>query len=209
RQGLCGAGRGAAGYDPLRRRAGRRPPLPRPDEVPHHRRLLHQRGGHRGTRLYRQHGPGRRLSGADAGSLRPSRSGPRHPQPQTLGPFMSDFPLSRRTFIGSAAALAAVPGTALGKMRKLKPSDTVNVAVIIATPDHHHAVAAKMAMERGIHVYVQKPLTYTIHEGRVLLDLARKNPKLVTQMGNQGHSGDDGRRAVELIRGGAIGTVRE
>ena len=81
-------------------------------------------------------------------------------------------------------------------------------AVVIATPDHHHAVAAKMAMERGIHVYVQKPLTHTVREGRVLLDLAKKNPKLVTQMGNQGHSGDDGRRAVELIRGGAIGNVR-
>jgi predicted dehydrogenase len=82
-------------------------------------------------------------------------------------------------------------------------------AVLIATPDQHHAVAAKMAMERGLHVYVQKPLTYTVREGRVLNDLARANPKLVTQMGNQGHSGDDGRRVVELIRGGAIGTVRE
>ena len=80
-------------------------------------------------------------------------------------------------------------------------------AVVIATPDHHHAVAAKAAMERGIHVYVQKPLTYTVREGRTLLDLARRNPKLVTQMGNQGHSGDDGRRVVELIRGGAIGRV--
>jgi predicted dehydrogenase len=82
-------------------------------------------------------------------------------------------------------------------------------AVVIATPDHHHAVAAKMAMERGIHVYVQKPLTYTVEEGRTLLRLARKNPKLVTQMGNQGHSGDEGRRIVELIRGGVIGNVRE
>jgi len=82
-------------------------------------------------------------------------------------------------------------------------------AVVIATPDHHHAVAARMAMERGLHVYVQKPLTYTVREGRVLLDLARRNRKLVTQMGNQGHSGDDGRRAVELVRGGVIGRVRE
>jgi predicted dehydrogenase len=80
-------------------------------------------------------------------------------------------------------------------------------AVVIATPDHHHAVAARMAMERGLHVYVQKPLTYTVREGRVLRDLARRNRKLVTQMGNQGHSGDDGRRAVELIRGGVIGRV--
>ncbi|MES1199314.1 MAG: Gfo/Idh/MocA family oxidoreductase [Pseudomonadota bacterium] len=82
-------------------------------------------------------------------------------------------------------------------------------AVVIATPDHHHAVAAKLAMERGIHVYVQKPLTYSVREGRVLLDLARRNPRLVTQMGNQGHSGDDGRRTVELIRGGVIGKVSE
>lgn len=82
-------------------------------------------------------------------------------------------------------------------------------AVVIATPDHHHAIAAKTAMERGLHVYVQKPLTYTVREGRTLLDLARRNPKLVTQMGNQGHSGDDGRRVVELIRSGVIGRVRQ
>ncbi|HEX8668366.1 MAG TPA: Gfo/Idh/MocA family oxidoreductase [Allosphingosinicella sp.] len=82
-------------------------------------------------------------------------------------------------------------------------------AVVIATPDHHHATAARMAMERGIHVYVQKPLTYTVREGRLLLDMAKKNPKLVTQMGNQGHSGDDGRRAVEWLRAGVIGKVRE
>lgn len=82
-------------------------------------------------------------------------------------------------------------------------------AVVIAAPDHHHAVAAKWAMQRGLHVYVQKPLTYTVREGRVLAELARANPKLVTQMGNQGHSGDDGRRAVEIVRGGAIGRVRE
>lgn len=82
-------------------------------------------------------------------------------------------------------------------------------AVVIATPDQHHAVAAKMAMERGLHVYVQKPLTYRVREARVLNDLASRNPRLVTQMGNQGHSGDDGRRVVEMIRGGAIGTVRE
>jgi predicted dehydrogenase len=82
-------------------------------------------------------------------------------------------------------------------------------AVVIATPDHHHAVAARMAMERGIHVYVQKPLTYTIREARLLRDLAEKNKKLVTQMGNQGHSGTDGRRVVEWIRAGVIGKVRE
>ncbi|MES2443896.1 MAG: Gfo/Idh/MocA family oxidoreductase [Pseudomonadota bacterium] len=82
-------------------------------------------------------------------------------------------------------------------------------AVLIATPDHHHAVAAKMAMERGLHVYVQKPLTYTVREARTLLGIARANPKLVTQMGNQGHSGHDGRRVVELIRADVIGRIGE
>jgi predicted dehydrogenase len=82
-------------------------------------------------------------------------------------------------------------------------------AVLIATPDHHHALAAYLAMERGLHVYVQKPLTHTIEESRKLDALARANPRLVTQMGNQGHSGDDGRRVVELIRAGVIGPVRE
>lgn len=82
-------------------------------------------------------------------------------------------------------------------------------AVIIATPDHHHIHAARIAMERGIHVFVQKPLTTTVREARMMLELSRKYPNLVTQMGNQGHSGDDGRRVIELIRGGAIGKVSE
>jgi predicted dehydrogenase len=82
-------------------------------------------------------------------------------------------------------------------------------AVLIATPDHHHAVAARWAMERGYHVYVQKPLTYTVEESRKLLALAQANPKLVTQMGCQGHSGDDGRRVVELVRSGILGKIRE
>ncbi|HEX2817412.1 MAG TPA: Gfo/Idh/MocA family oxidoreductase, partial [Phenylobacterium sp.] len=82
-------------------------------------------------------------------------------------------------------------------------------AVLIATPDHHHAVAARWAMERGYHVFVQKPLTYNITESRKLASLAAANPNMITQMGNQGHSGDDGRRVIELIRGGVIGPVHE
>lgn len=109
------------------------------------------------------------------------------------------------------AALKAAYDAAerFGDYRRMFDSRKDIEAVVIATPDHHHALAARMAMERGIHVYVQKPLTYTVREARILLDLARRNPRLVTQMGNQGHSGDDGRRVVELIRGGAIGTVRD
>src|ERR1700694_2194249 len=62
--------------------------------------------------------------------------------------------------------------------------------VVIATPDHLHAVIAKAAMDAGKHVYVQKPLTYSVYEARMLRRMALANPKLATQMGNQGHSSD-------------------
>lgn len=81
-------------------------------------------------------------------------------------------------------------------------------AVIIATPDHMHATVAAAAMRAGKHVYCQKPLTYSVYESRLLRRLAREH-KVVTQMGNQGHSGDGTRRVVEWIRSGVIGQVRE
>ncbi|WKN31214.1 Gfo/Idh/MocA family oxidoreductase [Porifericola rhodea] len=81
-------------------------------------------------------------------------------------------------------------------------------AVVVATPDHVHAAAANMAMKMGKHVYVQKPLTYTVHEARALRKTA-KETGVVTQMGNQGHSSDDARRVNEWIQAGAIGPVRE
>jgi predicted dehydrogenase len=81
-------------------------------------------------------------------------------------------------------------------------------AVIIATPDHTHAVAAMACMQLGKHVYVQKPLTRTVGEARVLTEAARKY-KVVTQMGNQGHSGEGVRLICEWIWDGAIGPVRE
>ncbi|MBM4186237.1 MAG: Gfo/Idh/MocA family oxidoreductase [Gemmatimonadetes bacterium] len=80
-------------------------------------------------------------------------------------------------------------------------------AVVIATPDHTHAVIAKAAMDAGKHVYVQKPLTYTVHESRVLAETARRT-RVVTQMGNQGHSSDDARLVNEWIAAGVIGPVR-
>lgn len=60
-------------------------------------------------------------------------------------------------------------------------------AVTISTPDHVHGPAAAYAMERGVHVYVQKPMTHNISEARILTEMAREN-KIVTQMGNQGGS---------------------
>lgn len=81
-------------------------------------------------------------------------------------------------------------------------------AVMIATPDHSHACIAMEAMRRGKHVYVQKPLTRTVYESRLLTEAARKYG-VVTQMGNQGHSGEGIRRVCEWIWDGAIGNVRE
>ena len=82
-------------------------------------------------------------------------------------------------------------------------------AVVIATPDHLHAVIASAAMSLGKHVYVQKPLTWSIDEARALARKAKDNPKVVTQMGNQGHSTDDARLINEYIAAGAIGNVSE
>ena len=81
--------------------------------------------------------------------------------------------------------------------------------IVVATPDHNHAVVAKAAMDLGKHVYVQKPLTWSVHEARVLRETAMKNPKLVTQMGNQGHSSEGARLINEWIQAGVIGPVRQ
>lgn len=82
-------------------------------------------------------------------------------------------------------------------------------AVIVATPDHMHGIITMAAMSLGKHVYTQKPLTRTIWEARMLTEAAKKYPKVVTQMGNQGHSGEGVRLMEEWIAAGAIGKVHE
>jgi predicted dehydrogenase len=181
-----------------------------------------------------------------------------------------DGKLSRRDFVGAAAAVAAftvVPRHVLGGAGNTPPSGKLNIAgvgvggmgqnnvaacaeenivalcdvdanyaasvfkkypnarmwtdfrkmfdeqkdidaVIVATPDHLHAVVAMAAMQRGKHVYVQKPLTRTVWEARMLTEAARKY-KVQTQMGNQGHSSEEVRLVCEWIQDGAIGDVRE
>jgi len=81
-------------------------------------------------------------------------------------------------------------------------------AVTVSTPDHTHALPSLMAMGMGKHVYCQKPLTHTIHEARAMAEAAAYY-KVQTQMGNQAHAGEPIRRAVELVRAGIIGPVRE
>jgi hypothetical protein len=81
-------------------------------------------------------------------------------------------------------------------------------AIVVATPDHTHAVVSAAAMHAGKHVFCEKPLTRTLHESRALRELARKQ-KVATAMGNQGTYSGPFRRAVELIRNGTIGEVKE
>ena len=81
-------------------------------------------------------------------------------------------------------------------------------AVVIATPDHTHAVITMEAMRRGKHVYCQKPLTHTVYEARKITEAARKY-KVQTQMGNQGHSSEYIRVMKEWLADGAIGDVKD
>lgn len=81
-------------------------------------------------------------------------------------------------------------------------------AVVIATPDHTHALPAAAAMELGKHVYLQKPLTHSVWESRYLTKLAKRTG-VVTQMGNEGHSRDTVYEVAEIVQSGCLGTIRE
>lgn len=183
----------------------------------------------------------------------------------------SDRKISRRDFVGGAAAVAAftiVPRHVLGGAGNTAPSDKLNIAgigvggrgagdigevssenivalcdvdwrnaagtfkkypkakqyrdfrkmldkenknidaVIVATPDHTHAVATMMAIKMGKHVYCEKPLAHDIFEVRKVTDAARE-AKVATQLGNQGQASEGTRLVCEFIWDGAIGPVRE
>lgn len=81
-------------------------------------------------------------------------------------------------------------------------------AVIISTPDHHHATASALSMKAGMHVYCEKPLTRTLYEARRLAELAKRH-RVMTQMGNQSTSMDSLRKAAALIKAGKFGAVKE
>jgi predicted dehydrogenase len=81
-------------------------------------------------------------------------------------------------------------------------------AVLCATPDHLHAYVSLAAMRQGKHVYCEKPLTHNVAEARLVARVARE-AGVATQLGNQGHSGNDIRATCEIIWSGAIGDVRE
>ncbi|HZZ82229.1 MAG TPA: Gfo/Idh/MocA family oxidoreductase [Gemmataceae bacterium] len=80
-------------------------------------------------------------------------------------------------------------------------------AVVIATPDHHHAFAALAALRARKHVYCEKPLAHSVQEVRLMMEAAARE-KLVTQMGTQIHAGDNYRRVVEIVQAGSLGAIR-
>ncbi len=108
----------------------------------------------------------------------------------------------------AAKSVASFPKAKYYKdFRQMLDKEHKNIdAVSVSTPDHNHAVQAIAAMQLGKHVYVQKPLTHDIYEARMLTEAAKKY-KVVTQMGNQGASGDGVRQLREWFDAGLIGDV--
>ncbi|MBM4089391.1 MAG: Gfo/Idh/MocA family oxidoreductase [Planctomycetes bacterium] len=91
--------------------------------------------------------------------------------------------------------------------RELLNTEDVD-AVMVATPDHAHAVVTMDALKRGKHVYCEKPLTYSVQEARLVTETARQ-ANVATQLGNQGQATEEARLTQEFVLDGAIGAVRE
>ena len=81
--------------------------------------------------------------------------------------------------------------------------------VFVATPDHSHFAPTMTAVSMGISCYTEKPLTWSVREAQLLAAAYKKNTKVVTQMGNQGHAGPGWRLAYEYVKAGAIGDIKE
>jgi len=106
-------------------------------------------------------------------------------------------------------AFKAFPGARVHTdFRKMLETQKDIDAVMVATPDHNHAIVSVTAMKMGKHVFCQKPLAHSVYETREMARVA-KEKKAATQMGNQGQAGEEARLISELIWSGAIGTVRE
>lgn len=117
-------------------------------------------------------------------------------------------PVQRARSLGIGAAARLFPRARLyADFRRMFEREDFD-AVTVSTPDHMHATVALQAMAMGKHVFVQKPLTQTVHEARVMREVARAKG-VVTHMGNQYHSSTGYRCAVQAIQGGVIGKVRE
>ena len=107
------------------------------------------------------------------------------------------------------ATQAFAKATRYADFRVMLERERKNIdGVMVATPDHLHAVIANAAMQAGKAVYVEKPLTWSVYEARMLAATAKRTG-VVTQMGNQGHSMEGTKRIRELIQAGVIGPVRD
>lgn len=117
--------------------------------------------------------------------------------------YVCDVDENRR---GSAASQFGIPSArAVGDLRKILDDKAVD-AVIVATPDHWHSPASILACEAGKHVYVEKPISHNIREGRLLVEASQKNRVLV-QHGTQSRSTSMMIEAVKRLREGVIGNV--
>src|SRR5687768_8859434 len=140
---------------------------------------------------------------------------PQPPPPQVVISKAQEAANARRPRVDNAAALRRFAGEQIPRLkryrdyRELLDKQKDIDAIVVATPDHMHAVIALAAMDLNKHVYVQKPLCWSVEEARALAKKAKEKPAVVTQMGNQGHSSDGSRTGYEYIRSGAIGDVRE
>jgi predicted dehydrogenase len=110
----------------------------------------------------------------------------------------------------AAASFTKYPDAArYSDWRQMLAREKANIeAVLVATPDHNHAIVSIAAMRLGKHVYCEKPLAHSIWESRQMANAAAVMG-VATQMGTQGHAFEGTRRAVEVIRSGALGEVRE
>ncbi len=107
-----------------------------------------------------------------------------------------------------AAAAQKFPGAkTYNDFRRLLDQKDID-AIVVATPDHTHAVASVAALKSGRHVYCEKPLTRTLSECRIVQEAARK-AKRATQIGTQIHAGANYRRVVELVQTGAVGPIED
>src|SRR5215208_8027943 len=107
--------------------------------------------------------------------------------------------------LGDVSPLQARAPKAVGDFRRMLDDKSVD-AIIIATPDHWHAPATILALDAGKHVYVEKPSGHDPREDELIVAAARKHSKLQVQLGTQARSGPHFIEALQLIRGGEIGT---
>ncbi|MHB8864095.1 MAG: Gfo/Idh/MocA family oxidoreductase [Pirellulaceae bacterium] len=127
--------------------------------------------------------------------------------------FGKKYAVSEHSWERSAATeyqhLAQRPPKAFSDFRRMLDEMGQEIdAVVIATPDHTHAIVSAAAIKAGKHVFCEKPLTRTVDESRKLRELARQH-KVATAMGNQGTYSGAFRRALELIRNGTLGDIQE